>query len=53
MTDDTDVGSKFGLAILVAMYMCNSALMLVANKLAVHMFPASSTVSDKHRASAP
>ena len=37
--------AKCGLAALLICYMTNSALMLVANKLAVHMFPASSTVS--------
>lgn len=39
-----DICAKFGLAAMIGMYMCNSALMLVANKLAVHMFPATSTL---------
>ena len=30
---------KFALVILTACYMCNSALMLISNKLAIHLFP--------------
>ena len=31
--------NRFGLVILTACYMCNSGLMLVSNKLAIHLFP--------------
>jgi len=39
-----NVFTKFALAILIGLYMCNSALMLVCNKLAVHLFPAPSAL---------
>ena len=34
-----DCCRKFSLVILTACYMCNSALMLISNKLAIHRFP--------------